>query len=85
MDLIGIKSKKSDLNSKKRGVFNEALLFIFKEASEMEYPYKHVEFMFCKTCKYWKTPPDEEPCNECLDEPVNLNSYRPVNYEEKET
>ena len=32
MDLIGIKSKKSDLNSKKRGVFNETLLFIFKEA-----------------------------------------------------
>ena len=57
----------------------------FKEASEMEYPYKHVEFMYCKTCKHWKTPPDEEPCNECLDEPVNLNSYRSVNYEEKET
>ena len=51
----------------------------------MEYPYKHVEFMYCKTCKHRKTPPDEEPCNECLDEPVNLNSYRPVNYEEKET
>ena len=26
---FGIKSKKSDLNSKKRGVFNEILLFIF--------------------------------------------------------
>ena len=50
----------------------------------MEYPYKHVEFMFCKTCKYRETPPDEEPCNECLDEPVNLHSSRPVNYEEKE-
>jgi len=50
----------------------------------MENDYKEVYFHeYCKTCKYEKTPENKEPCNECLDDPVNLNSHKPVKWEEK--
>lgn len=46
--------------------------------------YKEVYFdKYCKTCKYKKKKDTEEPCDECLDNPINLNSHRPVNWEEK--
>lgn len=49
--------------------------------------YTFVEFeKYCKNCKH-KSVDDikgEEPCNECLSNPVNLNSKKPVKYEEKE-
>lgn len=48
--------------------------------------YKEVYFHeYCKTCKNKKVESIEEPCNECLSEPTNLNTHRPVNYEKKET
>lgn len=40
---------------------------------------------WCKKCKYYKA--DEEhlnpdhPCWECLDEPVNIDSHKPVRFE----
>lgn len=50
--------------------------------------YKEVYFHdYCKTCKRSevKTPEDSgfDKCNECLSNPVNLYSHKPVNYEEK--
>ena len=39
---------------------------------------------YCKTCKNEKTPDSEEPCNECMSEPTNWNSHKPVKYKEKE-
>lgn len=46
--------------------------------------YKEVYFHeYCKKCRYVKTKGNEEPCNECLGEPLNLNTHRPVKYEEK--
>lgn len=51
----------------------------------MEDAYKEVYFgEYCKKCKYWEKKENEEPCDECLENPVNLYSHKPVNYKEKE-
>lgn len=48
--------------------------------------YKEVHFHeYCKTCKNRGVKNTDEPCNECLSEPTNLNTHRPVKYEKKET
>lgn len=45
------------------------------------YDYKEVYFNeYCKTCEHWKVKDTENPCNECLDNPINLHSHKPVNY-----
>lgn len=48
--------------------------------------YKEVYFhMFCKKCKHWvENDEQKQPCFECLEEPVNLHSHRPVRFESKE-
>lgn len=38
---------------------------------------------YCKSCKHEKLEENEPPCNECLEHPVNLNSHKPINYEDK--
>ena len=38
---------------------------------------------YCKTCKHEKLEENEPPCDECLERPINLNSHKPVNYENK--
>ena len=37
---------------------------------------------YCDSCKYSDCNPglDDNPCNDCLNEPVNEESRRPVNY-----
>lgn len=46
--------------------------------------YKEVYFdQYCKTCKYKDTKETDDPCNECLYEPMNLYSHKPVKWEEK--
>ena len=37
---------------------------------------------YCSNCKYLDKKQHEEPCNECLDNPVNLHSEKPVKYVE---
>lgn len=50
----------------------------------MEDSYKEVFFdKYCKSCKHSNTKEDKEPCNECLNEPVNLYSHKPVKYENR--
>lgn len=50
----------------------------------MEYIYKEVYFdKYCKTCKYKEKKDSEHPCHECLDEPINLHSHKPVKWEAK--
>lgn len=46
---------------------------------------KHiVEFdKYCSTCKHKDLEEEKDPCNECLNEPFNEDSRRPVNYDEK--
>lgn len=47
--------------------------------------YKEVYFDdYCMSCKHAMVKTIEEPCNECLDNPVRLYSHKPVNFEEKE-
>lgn len=49
----------------------------------MESKEKEVYFWeYCKTCKYYQTYNDQDPCNECLSHPSNENSHKPVNWEE---
>ena len=51
----------------------------------MEQNYKEVYYeQFCKTCKHKDLKDFYDPCNDCLDNPVNTNSQRPVNYKEAE-
>ncbi len=50
----------------------------------MEDIYKEVYFdRYCKNCTYEKTAEKDEPCYECLNNPVNLYSHKPVNFEKK--
>lgn len=39
---------------------------------------------YCKTCKHFEKEDWVDPCNDCLSEPYNIDSYRPVKYEEDE-
>lgn len=51
----------------------------------MEEFYSEVFFdVYCPTCKHRKLDGTEEPCNECLDNPTNLYSHKPVKFEEDE-
>lgn len=50
----------------------------------MEYDiYKEVRFdEYCKKCKHVKVKEHESPCYECLNEPENLYSHKPIKFEE---
>lgn len=51
----------------------------------MEEVYKEVYYgEYCKTCQYEKLAEDEDPCHDCLNEPVNAYSHKPVNYKQAE-
>lgn len=50
-----------------------------------EYGQKFVEFyVYCPQCKYNDQREDMDPCNDCLSEPVNNNSRKPVYFKKKE-
>lgn len=47
--------------------------------------YKMVDFKkYCKTCKYKDLEEKFDPCNDCLAEPMNANSDKPVDWKEAE-
>lgn len=51
----------------------------------MELVEKIIDFdKYCKTCKHCDVVGYEDPCNDCLDNPVNNNSKKPIHYEEDE-
>ena len=51
----------------------------------MENQMRIVDFeKYCETCKHKKLEEKLDPCNECLDNPVNEDSEKPVCWEEKE-
>lgn len=51
----------------------------------MDNEYKEVYFhQYCETCKHKDKKDNEEPCFECLDNPINLYSHKPVKYEQAE-
>lgn len=46
--------------------------------------YKEVYFdVYCNTCKYRDMNETKDPCHECLNEPVNIYSHKPVKWEER--
>lgn len=49
----------------------------------MEIVDKIVDFTYCKTCKHKDEKDYLDPCHECLNNPTNVNSQRPVNYEDE--
>lgn len=47
----------------------------------MEPQYKEVYFdQYCKTCAHKDIPESEDPCHECLNNPVNLYSHKPTEW-----
>ena len=46
--------------------------------------YKEVRFdQYCSSCEYRDMSEKDDPCDECLSEPVNLQSVKPIKYKEK--
>ena len=39
---------------------------------------------FCKSCKHRKLKGHYDPCNDCLDNPANTNTNKPMYYEKDE-
>ena len=51
----------------------------------MNEEYKEARFdLYCKKCKHKDLKENEVPCDECLAEPANWASEKPVKFEEKE-
>ncbi len=51
----------------------------------MEENTKEVYFYkYCKSCKHYKLEESEDPCHTCLATAANVNSHKPVCYEENE-
>ena len=47
---------------------------------------KFVDFKtYCTKCKYWMTSEYDSPCNECLMNPTNEHSTKPVNFEKADS
>lgn len=42
-------------------------------------------FRYCNLCKHVECMSYEEPCNTCLENPVNQGSRKPVKFEPKDT
>lgn len=50
----------------------------------MEGDLKEVFFdKYCKNCKHSDTIEQDDPCFECLANPGNVDSHKPVKFEEK--
>ena len=50
----------------------------------MENEYKEVYFhVHCKTCKHEKLEEKFDPCNECLEYGMNVESHKPILWEAK--
>lgn len=51
----------------------------------MDEEYKEVYFNeWCPKCEHENLNESDDICDECLSEPTNLNSHKPVNWKEKE-
>ena len=49
--------------------------------AELEYALKEVYFdNFCAQCVHKDNKENEPPCDECLEEPVNEYSHKPVKF-----
>ena len=46
----------------------------------MEIIDKIVDFSYCRQCEHQALLPSEDPCHECLNNPSNTHSRRPIHY-----
>jgi len=45
---------------------------------------KEVYFdQYCPTCFYNAKKESDDPCDECMEHPSNVDSHKPINWEEK--
>lgn len=50
----------------------------------MEDNIKEVRYdIYCKKCKHYKQEDWKEPCHDCLNQPWNVNSKKPIYFKEK--
>lgn len=50
----------------------------------MEDHTKEVRFdQYCKSCEFKDLEETKDPCNDCLNEPCNINSHKPVYWKER--
>lgn len=55
-----------------------------KEVIFTEEQYKEVYFNeYCSQCYFSDKKEEDSPCDECLEEPVNLYSHKPVKFKKK--
>lgn len=48
--------------------------------------YKEVDFKtYCQTCKYKDLRETDDPCSECMDNSLNLESRKPIKWEDKDS
>lgn len=58
-------------------------MLLQKEEKIMENIYKEVDFeTYCETCEHKDLKENFDPCNDCLGEPMNANSEKPVYWKE---
>ena len=51
----------------------------------MQFEYKEVDFKkYCETCEHKDVNEVKDPCHECLSNPANSHSKKPINYKKKE-
>ena len=43
---------------------------------------KFVFFQYCKFCEHKNKEENEEPCDYCLENPVNTDSHRPIKFKD---
>ena len=47
--------------------------------------YKEVYFdEYCYKCAWKESDPADLPCDDCLGTPMNIDSHKPIHFEEKE-
>lgn len=45
---------------------------------------KIVDFdKYCNSCRHFESADEKDPCHECLNNPSNVDSRKPVMYEKK--
>ena len=44
---------------------------------------KIVDFEWCRECENCDKLPSEDPCHECLNNPSNVHSTKPINFKQK--
>ena len=43
---------------------------------------KIVNFAYCKFCEHKNEPESSEACSDCLENPVNIDSQRPIRFKD---